>query len=97
MGTSHNPFGGNKEIIYSALVAGLQIGSEKQFCFRTGHGINHVRSSLGLKPPHIPKAVIVDYSLEIQSKCKLEGRDFPLNLKFSACAGFSCLWPGRKG
>lgn len=37
MGTSHNPLGGNKEIIYSALVAALQISSEKQFCFRTGH------------------------------------------------------------
>lgn len=38
MGTSHNALGGNKEIIYSALVAGLQISSEEQFYFRTGHG-----------------------------------------------------------
>lgn len=48
MGTSHSPLGGNKEIIYSALVAGLQISTEKQFCFRTGHGISHVRSSLDI-------------------------------------------------
>lgn len=81
MGISHNPLGGNKEIIYSTLVAGLQISSEKQFCFRTEHGISHVRSSLGLKPPHMPKAVLVDCSLEIQNKCRLKGGDFPLTLK----------------
>lgn len=65
MGTSHNPLGGNKEIVYSALVACLQTSSEKQFCFGTGHLISHARSSLGLKPPHMPKAVIVACSLEI--------------------------------
>lgn len=85
MGTSQNPLGGNKDIIYSTLVAGLQIGSEKQFCFRTGHGISHVRSSLGLKPPHMPKAVIADCSLEMQNKCRLEGRVFPVTPKFTQC------------
>lgn len=92
MGTSHNPLGGNKGIIYSALVAGWQISSEEQFFFRIGLGISHVRSSLGLKPSHMPKVVRVECSLEIQSKCKLEGRVSPL-----PCAELSYLWPGRKG
>lgn len=39
----------------------------------------------------MPKAVIVDCSLEIQNKCRLEGKDFPPYLEIHTVPVLDCL------